>query len=66
MVTIYTTDTCPKCKILKEKMNTKGIEYEEVQDVNIMSDKGISFVPVLEVDGNMMDFVQANSWVNER
>lgn len=66
MVTIYTTDTCPRCKILKEKMKAKGVEYKEVQDIIIMSAKGISTVPVLEVDGDMMDFSKANKWVNEK
>lgn len=65
MIKVYTTDTCPKCRVLKEKLSIKGIEYDEVQDLNILMDKGINFVPVLEVDGNMMDFVQANKWVNE-
>lgn len=66
MVTIYTTNTCPKCKILKEKMDAKGIKYEEIQDLDILINKGNGFVPVLEVDGHTMEFSEANKWVNER
>ena len=64
MVTIYTTPTCPKCKVLKGKMESKGVEYSECQDVDKMISMGISTVPWLEVDGKLMDFVQANNWVN--
>ena len=28
-VTIYTTSTCPYCKMAKELLTQKGIEYEE-------------------------------------
>ncbi len=66
MITIYTTATCPKCKILKKKMDDKGIAYEEFTDENEMQRMGILSVPVLEVDGEQMDFPQAVKYVNER
>ena len=66
MITIYTTATCPKCKILKKKMDDKGIVYEEFTDENEMQRMGILSVPVLEVDGEQMDFPQAVKYVNER
>ena len=34
MVKIYTTDTCPRCKVLKVKMDAKGIPYESITDVD--------------------------------
>ena len=63
MVTLYTTH-CPKCKVLTAKLNEKGIQYEEVDDVNTMISKKIMTAPYLEVDGNLMDFVNAVNWVN--
>ena len=66
MVTIYTSESCPKCKILKEKLNLKGIKYKEIQDLEQLVEKGFNFVPVLEVDNIMMEFSQANKWVNEQ
>ena len=65
MVTLYTTH-CPKCKILEKKMADKNISYVECTDIDEMTKKDILSVPVLEVDGNMMDFVTANAWVNGR
>ena len=29
MVTIYTQNTCPKCGVLKKKLDLKNIEYSE-------------------------------------
>lgn len=63
MVTLYTTH-CPKCNVLTAKLNEKGIQYEEVDDVNTMISKNIMTAPYLEVDGNLMDFVNAVNWVN--
>lgn len=65
MVILYTTH-CPKCKILEKKMADKNISYVECTDIDEMAKKDILSVPVLEVDGNMMDFVTANAWVNGR
>lgn len=66
MITIYTTATCPKCRILKKKLEEKGIEYEEFTDEEEMQRMGIMAVPVLNVDGRMMDFPDAINYVNER
>ena len=66
MVTIYTTETCPKCKILKKKMEEKGIEFKECTDINVMSALNIHSVPYLEVDNQLMDFGEANNWINNQ
>lgn len=29
-VTIYSTTTCPYCKVLKQYLDSKGVKYEEV------------------------------------
>lgn len=66
MITIYTTATCPKCRILKKKLDEKGIAYEEFTDEEEMQRMGILSVPVLSVDGRLMDFPMAINYVNER
>lgn len=63
-MTIYTTPTCDRCKVLKKKMAAKGIEFTEVQDAEVMKEKGISFVPVLEVEDKLLEFGEANSFIN--
>ena len=62
-VTLYSTG-CPKCKVLKTKMDQKDIKYNVVSDVDLMQSKGFMNLPVLEVDGNKMEFGEAIKWVN--
>ena len=65
MVTLYTID-CPKCKILEKKLADAGIEFEVCKDVELMTSKGFDFMPVLEVNGNIMNSDAALRWVAER
>ena len=65
MNVIYTQDNCPKCKILKKKMDDKNIQYTECKDINIMLSKGIEFTPILEINGQLMKYADAIKWVNE-
>lgn len=62
-VVLYSTH-CPKCCVLEKKLNQKNVQYEEVNDIKIMEEKGYLSVPVLEVDGTSMDFKTANDWIN--
>lgn len=67
MVKIYTTDTCPRCKVLKTKMDEKGILYESITDVKEIQKLGIMSVPYMQVDdGELMDFATANTWINNQ
>lgn len=67
MVKIYTTDTCPRCGVLKTKMDAKGIPYESITDVNEIKKLGIMSVPYMQVDdGELMDFATANAWINQQ
>ena len=62
---LYSTH-CPKCKVLEAKLNQKGINYEENNDVELMMKKGFTTVPKLEVDGVVYDFKEAVEWIGER
>ena len=62
-VVLFSTH-CPKCNVLEKKLKVKNIEYEEINDVEIMKEKGYLTVPVLEVDGISMDFKVASDWIN--
>lgn len=65
MVILYSTG-CPRCNVLVQKLDSKNIEYTVVNDIDIMTEKGIETVPVLEVDGQLMQFKKATDWVNGR
>lgn len=62
-VILYSTH-CPQCNVLEKKLNQNHIAYEEVNDVNVMRKKGFLSAPMLEVDGEIMDFKTANNWIN--
>lgn len=63
-VTLYTTH-CPRCQVLATKLDQAAIKYDVCENVDEMLEKGIMSVPILEVDGNAMDFKQAVDWVNK-
>ena len=56
---------CPRCNVLEKKLQQKNILYEEVNNIEIMEEKGFLSVPVLEVDGKTMNFKEANDWINK-
>lgn len=66
MKVIFYSTHCPKCEILKSKLDKKQIGYEEINDVNNMVAKGFTYAPILEVDGQVMEFKEANDWVNKQ
>ena len=62
-ITLYSTG-CPKCQVLKKKLDAKGIQYKVVDDINTIAATGFMSVPLLEVDGKVMLFNDAVEWVN--
>lgn len=57
---------CPRCKVLKMKLDQKGVQYEIVNDIEVMMAKGFNEAPKLEVDGVVMGFKDAKKWVEEQ
>lgn len=62
-IILYSTH-CPKCNVLEKKLKQKNISYEEVNNIEVMKEKGYLTVPVLEIDGISMDFKTASDWIN--
>ena len=58
MITLYSTG-CPSCRLLKEKLDRFGKQYETVTDTSIMKEKDIYTVPALEIDGEIYSFKEA-------
>ena len=63
-IVLYSTH-CPRCVVLEKKLKQKEIDYDEVDDISIMERKEFLSVPILEVDGKIMDFKEANDWINK-
>lgn len=64
MVTLYTTH-CPMCQMLESKLKEKQITYATITDKNIMLKKGFTSVPMLEINNQILNTVEAMKFVNE-
>lgn len=61
MVKVYSTPSCPWCKKAKEYLDSKNIQFE---DLNVAEDRNAAMemieksgqrgVPVLDINGNMV------------
>ena len=65
MIKLYTIH-CPQCNVLKKKLDAAGISYTLIDDKEWLSANGYDRFPILEVDGNQMNFSQAITWLKER
>ena len=60
---MYTTH-CPQCNVLSKKLKQKNLSFVEVEDVTVMRELQISAVPALQVNGAILNFKEAVSWIN--
>lgn len=63
---IFYSTGCPKCRILKKKLDEKGIQYETCSDEERMIVLGLTEVPALGIEGNILSFTDAVKWINEK
>jgi glutaredoxin len=64
MITLYSTD-CPKCNVLKNKLSERNIRFRINNDKDEMIKKGFTVAPILDVDGTIMNFMEAVKWIND-
>lgn len=68
MIVFYTSH-CPKCKVLKQLMNKKQIEYIEVDDANnympIAEDNNIMSMPFAKIDGKIYNTKELQNYITE-
>jgi len=66
MINLYTTG-CSQCVILKKKLEAKNIKFKEITDIDIIhavaTHNNIRMLPILEVDGEILDYRSASEWV---
>lgn len=63
-IILYSTG-CPKCNVLKKKLDNSGVKYIEVTDIDIMTELGIDAIPVLKVNGELLSYMEAVKCINE-
>ena len=64
-IVLYSTH-CPRCTVLEKKLEAKGIKFEVETSVDNMLSLGITQVPMLRVDDKLLNFAEANTWVNNQ
>lgn len=56
-IILYSTG-CPRCNVIRKKLDAKNISYVVNNSVEDMESLGIANVPVLQVDGELLDFTR--------
>ena len=68
MAPVLYSNGCPKCRVLKAKLENKNINFIENNDLEemktVLEVEGIFSLQVLHVDETFMKFEVANTWVN--
>lgn len=66
MIKVYSTH-CPRCMVIEKKLIQKGLNFEVVDDINLMREMGIQSTPMLQIDDQpLMKFEEANKWINSQ
>lgn len=70
MVTLYTLPTCGICHMIKSKLKSRGIEFEEKDFMEIAEPMGLDRAPLLQVITNdetqyIMSPSKMVEWINE-
>lgn len=63
MIKLY-TNHCRKCEILTTKLNEKNITFETIDDEEWLRANGYDFMPILEVDGQKLEYIDAVNYIN--
>lgn len=65
MEIIFYSTHCPRCRVLQQKLDQKGLKYIENNNVDEMLAQDFTSAPALKVDEEKMDFSRAIEWVNQ-
>lgn len=63
-IVIYSTG-CPACKFLEQRLKDKHINFTINNDEEIMKQKGIVSVPVMEVNSTLLNYKQSLEWLDK-
>ena len=68
-IVLYKSTTCPQCKVVKMKLDRKGLPYEERLTDNMtpteLTAAGIKGIPTMFVDGEKMtNLREMTKWID--
>ena len=61
-VTLYSSG-CPQCILLEKMLEKNNIDYAIESDEDVFAEHGFMSMPMLEVDGQMMNMKEAMMWI---
>lgn len=65
-IILYTSDTCDRCKIIKQMLNVHSVNYTEVNDKECILSLGLTEVPAIEVgDKIISEYPSVLSWLKK-
>ena len=65
-IILYSTTTCERCKIVRRMLDVHQVNYTNIDDKQLMIDKGFEQVPVLEVDEKIIEsFTSILAWLED-
>ena len=64
-ITVYSSPTCPRCKMLKIELTKRGLSFSVCEDEKqILAETGSVNIPMMKVnDGAPMGFKEAIDWI---
>ena len=51
--------------MIKRVLDSKKVEYTEINDIDKMTELGFTTVPMLDVDGDVMNYTRATKFLME-
>ena len=65
-MTVFSSSTCPKCKVLKMKLDKAGIEYTVNENMDDAIALGLKSFPYIQFEnGKLLDFSASIAWVKD-
>lgn len=62
---LYSTETCHRCKLIKQMLDVHNVLYTEISDRKIINDKEFESAPILEVDGEPLEYADILTWLQQ-
>jgi glutaredoxin len=64
-IILYSTDTCHRCKMVKQILNIHNVQYVEVTDIDLMKNKCFNEVPMMEINDRTLDYGHIVAWLKK-
>ena len=65
MITLY-SNHCPCCEVLSKELHSVGIPFSTFTNTDQMLSMGFTHLPMLEIDGQLLNYPDALKWIKER